>query len=252
MFFQWWCYRLKPAGCRVKPAASLVWVKGAVTLTALSSLLQMLKLELPSWLEKSNMNRVISIVNKFSNPACSCCIPLSYIPWVTRSACWWCSAGFHKWQWPKLGPEWPEPSPLVAFPDCVSTHRSDYSTFSFCRFDGTGKLPRLVGAYQTYHLLPWVSQCAPRLSGISSILDLVFITQPFLFKQHFVPRFLNSDSIKLDIYGKVGKLTIVIFSPKYKVAPHGWLKTRLSCESHGNCIWKILSLFLRALSSVYK
>ena len=36
----------------------------------------------------------------------------------------------------------PEPSPpLVAFSDCVSTHRSDYSTFSFFQFDGIGELP---------------------------------------------------------------------------------------------------------------
>ena len=56
----------------------------------------------------------------------------SYKPWVMMSACCWGGAVLHKWQWPKLGLEWPprEPSPLVAFPDCVSTHRSDYSTHS--------------------------------------------------------------------------------------------------------------------------
>lgn len=65
-------------------------------------------------------------------------------------------------------------------------------------------------------------------------LGFGFYHPAFFFKQHFIPRFLNSDSIKLDTYGKVGKLTIVIFSPKYKVAPHGWLKTRLSCDSRRN------------------
>ena len=149
------------------------------------------------------------------------------------SACCWGGAVLHKWQWPKLGLEWPprEPSPLVAFPDCVSTHRSDYSTFSFCRFDGTGKLPRLVGAYQTYHLTSYlarVSQWPLRLSGISSILDLVFITQPFLFKQHFVPRFGYICMVRWESW------LLLFFSPKYKVAPHGWLKTRLSCDSRRN------------------
>ena len=155
---------------------------------------------------------------------------------MTRSACWWCSAGFHKWQWPKLGPEWPQAQPSRSFPGlCVYTQvRLLHILFLPVWWDGKVATASWCLSDIPPHLLPWVSQCAPRLSGIYSILDLVFIPQPFLFKQHFVPRFLNSDSIKLDTYGKVGKLTIVIFSPKYKVAPHGWLKTRLSCDSRRN------------------
>ena len=75
----------------------------------------------------------------------------------------------------------PKPSPLVAFPDCVSTHRSDYSTFSFCRFDGTGKLPRLVGAYQTYHLTSYPESVSVHQGWVEFIQSWIWFLSPSLF-----------------------------------------------------------------------
>ena len=157
--------RLEPAGCRVKAATSLIAFKGAVTLISTTTSLS------------SPTTTLIASTTSLSSPKV---FLILFLQTLSDDECMllrWCSPPqvTVTQARPRVAP--PRAQPSSSFPGlCVYT-QVRLLHILFFTFDGTGKLPRLVGAYQTYHLLPWVSQCAPRLSGISSISNLFVIIQ---------------------------------------------------------------------------
>ena len=128
--------RLEPAGCRVKAATSLIAFKGAVTLISTTISLS------------SPTTTLIASTTSLSSPKVFLILFLSsysYKPWVMMSACCWGGAVLHKWQWPKLGLEWPplRAQPSSSFPGlCVYTQVRLLHTFSFFRIWWDGKVAR--------------------------------------------------------------------------------------------------------------